>query len=91
MAAVVQVEGADQELWLAVAVVDLDFSVEQGEVFGYLGPNGAGKTTTIRLMLDLIRPTAGGSRIFGRDARHESVGVRRRLGYLPGERVCTSA
>lgn len=42
-------------------VLDLDFGVEGGEVFGFLGPNGAGKTTTIRLTLDLIRPTRGGS------------------------------
>jgi len=41
------------------ALADLELSVEQGEVFGYLGPNGAGKSTTIRLLLDLIRPTAG--------------------------------
>jgi ABC-2 type transport system ATP-binding protein len=85
MAAVVQVEGLSKSYGSRAAVVDLDFSVEQGEVFGYLGPNGAGKTTTIRLMLDLIRPTSGRVRILGLDVRHESVGVRRRLGYLPGD------
>ena len=40
-------------------MIDLTFSVDSGEVFGYLGPNGAGKTTTIRTLLDLIRPTEG--------------------------------
>ena len=86
MAAVVQVEGLSKSYGSRAAVVDLDFSVEQGEVFGYLGPNGAGKTTTIRLMLDLIRPTSGRVRILGLDVRHESVGgCRRRLGYLPGD------
>ncbi len=54
-------------------------------MFGYLGPNGAGKTTTIRLMLDLIRPTRGRIELFGLDARGDSVEIRRRVGYLPGD------
>jgi ABC-2 type transport system ATP-binding protein len=65
-------------------VLDLDFSVAAGEVFGFLGPNGAGKTTTIRLILDLIRPTQGRIEVFGRDPRRD-VKVRRRIGYLPGD------
>jgi ABC-2 type transport system ATP-binding protein len=67
------------------ALVDLDLRVEQGEVFGYLGPNGAGKSTTIRLLLDLIHPTAGRALLFGLDARSDGVAVRRRVGYLPGD------
>ena len=66
-------------------ILDVDFSVEAGEVFGFLGPNGAGKTTTIRLMLDLIRPTRGSLSLFGLDSRRESVEARRRVGYLPGD------
>jgi ABC-2 type transport system ATP-binding protein len=66
-------------------VVDLDLTVEAGAVFGFLGPNGAGKTTTIRLLLDLIRPTSGEARVLGLDARRDSVAIRRRIGYLPGE------
>jgi ABC-2 type transport system ATP-binding protein len=54
-------------------------------VFGFLGPNGAGKTTTIRLLLDLIRPSAGSVRVFGMDPRADAVEIRRRAGYLPGE------
>jgi len=50
-----------------VAVDDVDLSVEPGDVFGYLGPNGAGKTTSLRILLGLIRPTAGWARLFGRD------------------------
>ncbi len=64
---------------------DLDLEVEPGQVFGFLGPNGAGKTTTIRLLLDLIRPDRGSASIFGLDCRAESVAVKRRIGYLPGE------
>jgi ABC-2 type transport system ATP-binding protein len=85
MAAVVQVEGLTKNYGSRPGVLDLDFSVEQGEVFGYLGPNGAGKTTTIRLMLDLIRPSNGRVEIFGQDVRRDSAGVRRQLGYLPGD------
>jgi len=50
-----------------VAVNDVDLTVERGDVFGYLGPNGAGKTTSLRMLLGLIRPTAGQARLFGRD------------------------
>lgn len=63
----------------------LNLSVQPGEIFGYLGPNGAGKTTTIRLLLDLIRPTAGRARIFGLDAQAHAVEIHRRVGFLPGE------
>jgi ABC-type branched-subunit amino acid transport system ATPase component len=51
------------------ALQGLDLTVQPGEVFGYLGPNGAGKTTTIRLLLDLLRPTAGTVRLLGQDPR----------------------
>ncbi len=67
------------------ALQNLDLSVERGQVFGFLGPNGAGKTTTIRLLLDLIRPTAGQIRIFGLDQRAKSLEIHKRVGYLPGE------
>jgi ABC-2 type transport system ATP-binding protein len=66
-------------------VEDLDLRVEHGEVFGFLGPNGAGKTTTIRLLLDLIRPTRGRASVAGLDTRRDSLELRRRTGYLPGE------
>lgn len=67
------------------ALHGLDLEVMPGEIFGFLGPNGAGKTTTIRLLLDLIRPTSGRAEVLGMDARDESVAIRRRVGYLPGE------
>ena len=66
-------------------VIDLSFTVRAGEVFGYLGPNAAGKTTTIRTLLDLIRPTAGAITVLGLDSHRDSLAVRRRVGYLPGE------
>jgi ABC-2 type transport system ATP-binding protein len=66
-------------------ILDLDLEVRPGEIFGYLGPNGAGKTTTIRLLLDLIRPTSGSASMLGLDSHHDSLVIRRRVGYLPGE------
>jgi ABC-2 type transport system ATP-binding protein len=64
---------------------ELDLEVSVQEIFGYLGPNGAGKTTTIRLLMDMIRPTAGAAYVFGLDCRRDSVAVKRRVGYLPGD------
>jgi ABC-2 type transport system ATP-binding protein len=69
------------------ALVDLDLSVHAGEVFGFLGPNGAGKSTTIRILLDLLRPSAGKVEIFGKDPRRGGPSLRNRTGYLPGEFV----
>jgi ABC-2 type transport system ATP-binding protein len=63
----------------------LDLEVRAGEIFGFLGPNGAGKTTTMRILLDLIRPTAGRAEVLGLDPRAGSLEIRRRCGYLPGE------
>jgi len=64
---------------------DVNLSVERGEVYGFLGPNGAGKTTTQRVLLDILRPTAGRATVFGLDCQKDGVAIRKRLGYLPGE------
>jgi len=69
----------------AWALRELDLIVEPGEVVGYLGPNGAGKTTTLRLLLGLLRPTAGSAAIFGVDATRDPVAAHRRVAYVPGE------
>jgi ABC-2 type transport system ATP-binding protein len=68
------------------AVQDVSFSVGQGEIFGFLGPNGAGKSTTIRMILDVLRPTAGSVMLFGADSR-DVTAVHKRLGYLSGDMV----
>jgi ABC-2 type transport system ATP-binding protein len=67
------------------ALEGLDLTVEQGQIFGFLGPNGAGKTTTLRLLLDFIRPSRGRAEVFGLDCRRDSLAIRRRVGYLPGD------
>jgi ABC-2 type transport system ATP-binding protein len=66
-------------------IVDVDLTVNEGEIFGFLGPNGAGKTTTIRILLDLIRATSGSATVFGIGTSDDPVSIHRRLGYLPGE------
>ena len=65
------------------ALESLDIAVRRGEIFGFLGPNGSGKSTTIRLLLGFLHPTAGSARVLGLDTVHDSVAIRRRLGYLP--------
>lgn len=60
----------------------LNLRVPQHSIFGFLGPNGAGKSTTIKLLLGLIRPTAGKAVVFGSDVAQEGLAVRRRVGYL---------
>jgi len=67
-----------------IALQDLDLEVAQGEIFGYLGPNGAGKSTTIRLLLNLIRPTAGSAEIMGIPAR-DVARAHRHVTYVPGD------
>jgi ABC-2 type transport system ATP-binding protein len=63
----VEVRGLVKRYGDLVAVDNVDLTVRPGDVYGYLGPNGAGKTTSLRMMLGLIRPTAGSVRLFGRD------------------------
>jgi ABC-2 type transport system ATP-binding protein len=63
-------------------VQPLDLRVPSGSIFGYLGPNGAGKTTTIRMLLGLARPSAGSSRVLGRDVPRGLAAVRRRIGSV---------
>ena len=69
----------------ARGIVDVSFSVEEGEIFGFIGPNGAGKSTTIRLLLSLIHPTSGSGKIFGKDVVTQGPEIRRAIGYLPSE------
>jgi ABC-2 type transport system ATP-binding protein len=69
----------------ARGIVDVSFTVEEGEIFGFIGPNGAGKSTTIRLMLSLIYPTSGSATIFGKDCIEYGHEIRQDIGYLPSE------
>jgi ABC-2 type transport system ATP-binding protein len=81
--AVIETSGLTKTFGDVHAVVDLDLSIGEGEVFGFLGPNGAGKSTTINLLLDFLRPTSGTVEVLGMDAQAESAAVRSRVGVLP--------
>ena len=83
--AVIATRGLSKDYGSGRGLFGLDLEVGQGEVFGLLGPNGAGKSTMLRLLLDLIRPTAGSARVLGLDSISDSLEVRGRVGFLPGD------
>lgn len=66
-------------------IIDVSFTVEEGEIFGFIGPNGAGKSTTIRTLLSLIHPTSGSAAIFGKDCIRYGPEIKKEIGYLPSE------
>lgn len=82
---VIATRGLSKDYGSGRGLFGLDLEVGQGEVFGLLGPNGAGKSTMLRLLLDLIRPTAGSARVLGLDSISDSLEVRGRVGFLPGD------
>ncbi|WP_247003162.1 ABC transporter ATP-binding protein [Halosolutus gelatinilyticus] len=79
----ITVDGLTKSYGQTLALDDLSFEVEEGEVFGFLGPNGAGKSTTINILLDFVRPTAGQVAVLGLDAQAHSREIRSRTGVLP--------
>ena len=82
---VIATAGLSKDYGSGRGLFGLDLEVQAGEVFGFLGPNGAGKSTTMRLLLDLIKPTSGSARVLGLDTAGESLEIRRRVGFLPGD------
>ena len=82
---VIRTEALSKDYGGGHGLFDLSLEIKRGEIFGFLGPNGAGKSTTMRLLLDLIRPTAGSTSLLGLDSRRNSLEIRRRVGYLPGD------
>ena len=80
MGFVVEVEHLAKQYGSFVAVDDVSFSVEEGEILGILGPNGAGKTTTVECLQGLRRIDGGMVRVLGHDPRHEAEQLRRRIG-----------
>ena len=66
-----------------LAVDNLSFSVQKGEVLGFLGPNGAGKSTTMRMITGFIPPTSGSVRVGDHDVSENPIAAKRLIGYLP--------
>jgi ABC-2 type transport system ATP-binding protein len=79
----IEVEGLTRRYGPTLAVDDISFSIEPGEIVGFLGPNGAGKTTTLRILTCFLPASSGTARVAGFDVFRESIQVRRRIGYLP--------
>jgi ABC-2 type transport system ATP-binding protein len=81
----IRTEGLSKQYGKFPALSDVSLEVRRGEILGLLGPNGSGKTTAIRLLLGLLRPTAGAASVDGFDCWRQSLEVRKRVSYLAGE------
>ena len=82
MVAVLQTEGLSKHFGTFKAVQDLNLEVQEGDLYGFLGGNGSGKTTTMRMILRLIKPTAGRVTLFGKDVRHDFIEIMQKVGAL---------
>jgi ABC-2 type transport system ATP-binding protein len=79
----IKVEGLSKRYARTVAVDNISFEVQKGEIVGFLGPNGAGKTTTMRVLTCFLPPTAGTANVAGFDVVANPMEVKKRIGYLP--------
>ena len=79
----IQVESLSKKYARHVAVNNISFAVEKGDIVGFLGPNGAGKTTTMRILTCFMPPTAGRANVAGFDVFEQPFEVKKRIGYLP--------
>jgi len=79
----IKVEGLTKRYARTVAVDNISFEVEKGQIVGFLGPNGAGKTTTMRVLTCFLPPTEGTATVAGFDVQEHPIEVKRRIGYLP--------
>ena len=79
----IKVEGLSKRYARNLAVDNISFEVEKGEIVGFLGPNGAGKTTTMRILTCFLPPTSGKASVAGFDTLEQPMEVKKRIGYLP--------
>ncbi len=80
---IIEAQGLARTFGELLAVDDVSFAVERGEVFGFLGPNGAGKTTTLRMLIGLLPPSGGRALVAGCDMSRQAIRARRRIGVVP--------
>src|SRR5512141_2556203 len=79
----ITVEGLTKRYARNVAVDNISFEVQKGQIVGFLGPNGAGKTTTMRVLTCFLPPSAGSAQVAGFDVIESPFEVKKRIGYLP--------
>ncbi len=85
MESVIKISNLTKSYGKARGVINLNLTVNKGDIFGFMGPNGAGKSTTIRTMLGLISPTSGSIEIFQKNALTNKVDILKNTGYMPSE------
>jgi ABC-2 type transport system ATP-binding protein len=84
---VIRLAGVSKRFGEHTALTDIDVEVRPGEVFGYLGPNGAGKTTTLRIVVGLLRPTAGRCTVLGLDSWRQRCTIARSMAFLSADNM----
>ena len=85
MACVIEAIGLTKRYGSRRGIEDVDFAIRENEVFGFLGPNGAGKTTTIRVLLGLLRPTAGRAEVLGHDSWRDAAAAHAGVAYVSSD------
>jgi ABC-2 type transport system ATP-binding protein len=80
---IVEINNIRKEFGTVVAVNNVSFSVDKGQVLGLIGPNGAGKTTLLRILATVLRPTTGSVRLLGYDLAKEYLMIRKYIGFMP--------
>ena len=81
----IETEGLTKYYGKDRGIIDLNFQIKEGEIFGFIGPNGSGKTTTIRLFLSLLFPTSGTGKIFNYDIVKDGPRIKKNVGFIPSE------
>lgn len=82
---VIEIRGLKKRFGKTAALDRVEFSVEEGSIYGFIGPNGAGKSTTIRILLGLLSKDAGEVKLLGGDPWRDAVELHRRLAYVPSD------
>ena len=85
MESVIQTQDLTKFYGKSRGIESVNITVNRGDIFGFLGPNGAGKSTAIRTLLDFIRPSSGSASLFGMDSHRDTVRIKKRIGYIPGD------